>query len=31
MMPEDEFLNGYISRNHRISEGYAYAISAKWY
>ncbi|CAD8174476.1 unnamed protein product [Paramecium pentaurelia] len=30
-MTEDDFLNGYNSKNHRITEGYAYAISAKWY
>ncbi|CAK60982.1 unnamed protein product (macronuclear) [Paramecium tetraurelia] len=30
-MTQDEFLNEYISKNHRISEGYAYAIQASWY
>ncbi|CAD8083418.1 unnamed protein product [Paramecium primaurelia] len=30
-MTEDDFLNQYMSKNHRISEGYAYAISANWY
>lgn len=30
-MTDDDFLNGYNSKNHRITEGYAYAISAKWY
>ncbi|CAD8112780.1 unnamed protein product [Paramecium sonneborni] len=30
-MFEDDFLNGYMSKNHTILEGYAYAISANWY
>ena len=30
-MIEDNFLNLYMSKNHLILEGYAYAISASWY